>query len=112
MITMEDVRSFALSLPGSTESPHFDMNSFRVNGKIYATVPPTGTHVHIFVSENETRAAAAEDGAAFELLFWGKRLAGVRVALFSADPDRVRELLHESWRMRAPKNLTSARPTP
>ena len=36
----ERVREFALSLPGATEEPHFDMSSFRVQGKIFATVPP------------------------------------------------------------------------
>jgi predicted DNA-binding protein (MmcQ/YjbR family) len=32
-------REFALSLPGTSEEPHFDMSSFRVKGKIFATVP-------------------------------------------------------------------------
>jgi predicted DNA-binding protein (MmcQ/YjbR family) len=50
-------RRFALSLPGSTEAPHFEYPSFRVRGKLFATVPPDGRHLHVFVDEHEARAS-------------------------------------------------------
>jgi len=34
------VRQFALAMPEASEAPHFDMTSFRVRGKIFATMPP------------------------------------------------------------------------
>ena len=37
---MSQLRIFALSLPDATEEPHFNYSSFRVRGKIFATVPP------------------------------------------------------------------------
>jgi hypothetical protein len=43
---LAQARQFALSLPGVTEEPHFDMTSFRVRGKIFVTVPPDGTRLH------------------------------------------------------------------
>lgn len=46
-------RRFALSLPEVTEEPHFDKSSFRVRGKIFATVPPGGRHLHVFVDEEQ-----------------------------------------------------------
>lgn len=52
------VRRFALSLPETTEEPHFDMASFRVRGRIFATVPADGTRLHVFVDADEARAAA------------------------------------------------------
>jgi hypothetical protein len=110
-----DVRTLALSLPESVESPHFDMTSFRVGGKIFATMPSDGAHLHVFVDEGEVRAAVAEDPGVFEELLWGKRLSGVRVRLGPADHDRVRELLEESWRRKAPKHVVAAfddRPRP
>ena len=54
-------RAFALSLPGASEEPHFDMSSFRVNGKIFATVPPGEEYLHVFVDETEAEASVAED---------------------------------------------------
>lgn len=81
------------------------MSSFRVRGKIFATVPPDGDHLHIFVDELQTRAMVAESPAAFEELWWGKKLSGVRVTLSAADETDVFELLEDSWRARAPEDL-------
>ena len=44
-----EVRNYALSLPEVHEEPHFQYNSFRVNGKIIATVPPENEYLHVFV---------------------------------------------------------------
>ena len=108
MTELEEARRFALSLPEATEEPHFDKASFRVRGKIFATVPPDGMHLHVLVDDYEARAAVAEDSSAFEELWWGKQLKGVRVSLTAAAPERVAELLEESWRRRAPKRLVAA----
>src|SRR5262252_5419935 len=58
---LDSARAFALSLPGSTEEPHFEASSFRVRGKIFATVPPDDEHLHVFVDEGEVRAAVAAE---------------------------------------------------
>lgn len=108
MSTLEQARRFALSLPETTEEPHFDMASFRVRGKIFATVPPDETHLHVFVDEEEITASVAENPAAFEPLRWGDRIRGLRVNLGPAPQSRVSELLEESWRRKAPKRLVAA----
>ena len=102
-------RAFALSLPAVTEEPHFEMTSFRVRGKIFATAPPGGEYLHVFVDEGEIRAAVAEDPAAFEPLLWGKRVRGVRVRIAAAPDERVAELLEESWHRKAPARLAAGR---
>ena len=102
---LDDARAIALDLPEATEAPHHDMTSFRVRGKIFATAPADGERLHVFVDETETQASVAEDPAVFEELWWGKKLSGVRVNLDAADPTRVAELLEESYRRRAPKQL-------
>ena len=107
MSDLQGARRFALSLPGATEEPHFDSSSFRVRGKIFATVPPGGEHLHVFVDEGEIHAAVAEDPAAFEPLLWGQRLRGLRVLLAAAAQDRVAELLEEAWRRKAPARLAA-----
>jgi hypothetical protein len=105
MMSLEDASAFALSLPEATEEPHFDMSSFRVRGKIFATVPPDGTCLHVFVDEQEIAASVSEDPAAFEPLRWGKAVRGLRIHLAHAPAGRVRELLTDSWRRKAPKRL-------
>ncbi len=107
MSDLEHARRFALSLPGATEEPHFDMASFRVRGKIFATVPPDEACLHVFVDEPEIEAAVAEDPAAFEPLRWGQRVRGLRIRLGQAPEDRVQELIEESWRRKAPRRLAA-----
>jgi len=105
-------RAFALSLPGASEEPHFDMTSFRVNGKIFATAPADEARLHVFVDESEVEATVAEQqGAelppAFEPLLWGQRVRGLRVLLAAAPDDQVRELLVDAWRRKASKRLVA-----
>lgn len=38
MITPQKAREIALSLPDSVELPHFELTSFRINKKIFATM--------------------------------------------------------------------------
>ncbi|MFT3854121.1 MAG: MmcQ/YjbR family DNA-binding protein [Ilumatobacteraceae bacterium] len=104
---LADVRTIALALPEATEEPHFDMTSFRVRGKIFATAPPDEGHLHVFVDEAETAATVVESPGWCAELWWGKKLSGVRVTLAGADPERVAELLEESYRRRAPKKLVA-----
>jgi hypothetical protein len=104
-VNLAVVRELALALPGATEEPHFDMVSFRVRGKIFATVPPDELHLHVFVDEAEIAACLAEDPGVFEPLLWGGKLRGLRVKLRAAAQDRISELLAESWRRKAPAKL-------
>jgi hypothetical protein len=107
MSDLATARRFALSLPEATEEPHFEMSSFRVRGKIFATVPPDGAYLHVFVGELETAAAVAENPAVFEPVRWGERVRGLRVRLAPAPDSRVMELLEEAWRRKAPKRLVA-----
>ena len=104
-MTLDEARAIALSLPGSTEEPHFERTSFRVRGKIFATAALEGGPLHVFVDQHAVGVAVGMDPQAFEELRWGKKLAGVAVDLARADPEIVRDLVEESWRRRAPKRM-------
>ncbi|MFN8524617.1 MAG: hypothetical protein U0821_16090 [Chloroflexota bacterium] len=103
------VRAWCLAQPETVESPHFALTSFRVNGKIVATAPPCGGEVRIFVGELEARAVSDSFPNACEVLWWGRRVVGVRVWLAHADEGLVFELLESSWGRRAPKRLLVGR---
>ena len=105
---LDAVRQLALALPEAHEEPHFDLTSFRVGTKIFATAPPDGGVVRVFVDESEARACVAEALTGVELLLWGEKVSGVSVSLATADARRVAELLEESWRRRAPKRAIAA----
>ncbi len=108
MMTLDQVRRFAMSLPEATEEPHFEYTSFRVRGKIFATAPPEGEYLHIFVPEAEREMALAAEPDFLEVLYWGARAAGLRVLLPSAKPQVVYKLLSQAWSGKAPNKLLAS----
>jgi hypothetical protein len=104
---MHAAQAFALSLPEAVQQDHHGMPSFRVRGRIFATVPDDD-HLRIMVDEGEIRASVSDDPEAFAELWWGSRLSCVVVDLRRAPAGHVRELLTEAWRRKAPKTLVRA----
>ncbi len=104
MTTLAQARKVALALPETTEQDHHDMSSFRVRGKIFATVPDD-RHLRIMVDEEEIRAAVAENPNACQEFYWGKRLACVVVDLRVGSAALVKELLFDAWARKAPSGL-------
>ncbi len=101
------LRKIALALPEVTEQPHFDYASFRVHGKIFLTIPPDGLHAHVFVPELEREQALAVHPHFVEKLMWGKKVAGIRIALARAQPGFVAHLVRKAWEAKAPKRLAA-----
>ena len=103
-MTLDEARTVALAPRlhgGAPLRPHLVPRG----RKIFATAPPEGGPLHVFVDEYAVGVAIGMDPQAFEELHWGRKLAGVAVHLARADPEIVRDLLEESWRLRATKRL-------
>lgn len=94
----------ALALPEAAEQDHHGFPSFRVRGKIFATLPDPAV-LRVMLSPDEVAPAVAEWPAYCAELWWGKTLSGVAVDLPAADQDVVRELLTDAWRRKAPATL-------
>lgn len=105
---LSQVRRHALSFPGVTEEPHFNYASFRVRGRIFVTVPPDETHIHVFVGDEQREPALAIYPEFIEKLTWGAKVVGVRVALAKAQPRVVDRLVSSAWQSKAPKSLVKA----
>jgi predicted DNA-binding protein (MmcQ/YjbR family) len=51
LVSIESFRKLALSFPGAVEQPHFELASFRVNKKIFATLDEELERACIMLSE-------------------------------------------------------------
>jgi hypothetical protein len=104
-MTVGQIRKLALTLPGVVEQAHWGNPSFRVRGRIFATVPDDG-HLNVMIDPFEVDGVVRENPKSCEELWWGKQLKGVRVSLRQASPQVVEALLEMAWRRRAPKRLS------
>lgn len=99
-------RRLALSLPEAHEADHHGRPSFRVSGRIFATLWDEG-HMNVMLDEDGIRTFAEEEPEACEGFYWGQRLRAVSVDLRAASDELLRELLTQAWERKAPKRLLS-----
>ena len=107
MISPEDARRLALALPEAVEQDHHGRPSFRVGGKIFATLWDP-EHLNVMLDEGGILTAVDARPEACEPVRWGKRLAAVRVDLTRADSELLADLLDDAWETKAPARLRSA----
>lgn len=72
---------------------------------MFATAPPDGVWLHVFIAEEEREQALRLDPEAVSKLWWGKKVVGMRVELRRAAPATVRKLLKQAWSRKAPRAL-------
>lgn len=103
-MTREEARELALALPEAVEQDHHGRPSFRVNGKIFATLRDD-RHMNVMLDEGGVRQAVQEHPDACEEVWWGRRLTAVRVDFSSVKPAQLEQMLREAWELHAPKRL-------
>ena len=106
---LTDVRRCAMSWPEAAEQPHFQFTSFRVRGKIFATVPPEQDRLHLFVSDRMREQTLAMHPQWAHKLLWGSKVVGLRIDLAVAAPAVVKQLIGQAWAHKAPKALLQHR---
>jgi hypothetical protein len=107
-VTADRVRRLARGLPEVSEEPHFHLASFRIGGKIFATLAPDGSYLNVFVGDEPREMMVAVDPEAYETLRWGKKIAGLHVHLAAAKSKDVAALLRMAWESKAPPRVRAA----
>lgn len=108
MVTVDDVRRLALSLPRSYEVLVRDRVKFRVGQYVYVSFSRDETLMG-FAFPKEQRAAlvAAEPEKFLMPEKSDERYNWVRVRLAALDEDEMRELVTDAWRMVVPKRVAA-----
>lgn len=110
MATEEDVRRIALSLPETTEKPWFNTPGFRVKDKGFLRIRSEAEGgLVVFVADIGEKEALL--GSEPDKFFTTPHYDGhptVLVNLEAVDVDELRELIVESWLVRAPKRVRQA----
>jgi hypothetical protein len=100
MVSVEQARRLALSLPDATEQDHHGRPSFRVAGRIFATLWDS-EHMNVMLDEPGILTAVQAHPSVCAEVMWGKRLAAVRVTLPAAEPELLADLLGDAYEGKA-----------
>src|SRR5437660_10919609 len=84
MVTTDEARRLALGLPETVEQDHHGRPSFRVAKRIFATLWDE-RHMNVMLDEPGIMTAVADHPGECSEVYWGKRLAAVRVDLDAGD---------------------------
>src|SRR5690349_9492305 len=96
MLSADDARRIALALPEAVEQDHHGRPSFRVAKRIFATLWDP-EHMNVMVDEPGILTAVQARPDVCAEVYWGKRLAAVRVDLPRADAELLGALLEDAW---------------
>ena len=108
MITLADIRGYAMALPDVVEQPHFRLPGFRVADKLLAHLEEGGAHAIVCVGQEEAKTAAAKEPDIYQEVWRNGRIfVGLRVDLASVTRKRMQQLIEHAWRNRAPKRLVA-----
>ena len=99
MISSDEARALALALPGAVEQDHHGRPSFRVRGKIFATLWDA-EQLNVMLDPDGILTAVQAHPDACAERWWGKRLAAVSVDLRRVQRGLLAELLADAFERR------------
>ncbi|OLF18983.1 MmcQ/YjbR family DNA-binding protein [Actinophytocola xanthii] len=106
MVTEDDVRRVALSLPHTSERHSYGTPGFRVKDKLFARIREEGDVLALFVAdESEKQGLISADPEKFFTTPHYDGYPMVLVRFAAVDVDELTELVTEAWRLRAPKRV-------
>jgi hypothetical protein len=108
MVTADDVRAVALSLPRTEERLVRDKVKFRVGRIVYVALSRDETSMGFgFPKEERAALVAAQPEKFFMPIPSDMRYHWVRVWLDAIERDEMRELVVDAWRMVVPKRVAA-----
>ncbi|MBA3263460.1 MAG: MmcQ/YjbR family DNA-binding protein [Thermoleophilaceae bacterium] len=109
MVTVEEVRSFALGLPRSYEVLVHDRVKFRIGQIVYVSFSRDETVMGFGFPKEEREALVASEPHKFMMPRESDlRFNWVLVRLDAIDATEMRELVLDAWRMVVPKKVAAA----
>ena len=107
MITVDDIREITRGLPRSYEVLVRDRIKFRVGQIVYLALSRDETIMGFGFPKEEREALVASDPQKFLMPSESDmRFHWVQARMAALDPDELRELVVEAWRMCVPKEIS------
>lgn len=107
-MTLDQVSSFALTFPETSESPHFEKTSFRVRKKIFATMNKEKMNLVVKLSaiDQSVFCDMLSDSVQPVQGGWGKK-GWTSIDINTITEESLQDLLTTAYKEVAPKSLSS-----
>lgn len=102
------VRRLALELPQAEERETWETATFRVRNRIFVMFSDRERELWVKSTHDEQRALISMDPDTFFVPPYVGPNGWIGVRIQTVDPDELRELITEAWRLTAPKRLVQA----
>ncbi len=106
-VTFEQVRLLALALPKAAEGTSYGTPAFKVGGKLFARLHQDGESLVVKIDPGERTMRMKVDPKTFYITDHYLNYPWILVRISIVDPDDLRDLLEEAWRLTAPRRLVS-----
>ena len=103
----EDVRRIALALDNVEEGTSYGTPAFKVAGKLLARLHQDGESLVVKIDPAERAMRMKADPETFYITDHYLNYPWILVRISSVDPDDLRDLLEDAWRLTAPKRLVN-----
>jgi hypothetical protein len=104
-VTFDELRAYALALPGVEEGTSYGTPAFRVKGKFFVRLKEDGETVVLKTDFYERDHLMESDPAAFFTTDHYRDYPSVLVRLPAVRPSQLRALVLDGWRRLAPRRL-------
>jgi hypothetical protein len=106
-MTFEQVRLLALALPKAQEGTSYGTPAFKVDGKLFARLHQDGESLVVKIDPGERTMRMKADPETFYITDHYLNYPWILVRIAGVDPDDLRDLLVEAWRLSAPRRLVA-----
>jgi hypothetical protein len=107
-VTRDEFRHAALGFPQSAEQETWGHPTFRVRGKMFATMSADDDAATVKASKEAQAALVGSEPETFSVPAYVGQHGWVGIRLDRVDPQEAVELLDEAWRATAPKRVVAA----
>jgi hypothetical protein len=107
-VTFDTVREIARGLPGTVEGISYGTPAFRVGKSLFVRQHQDGESLVVKIDFDQRAMRMRADPETFHITDHYLNYPWILVRLSTVDPDDLRDLLEEAWRLSAPKRLLSA----
>ncbi len=107
-MTRDEFRRAALAFPEAAEQETWGHPTFRVRGKMFATMSADDDAATVKASREAQAALVGSEPETFSVPAYVGQHGWIGIRLARVDPEEAVELLDEAWRATAPKRVVAA----